>query len=251
MYETFLDVMRDPLFAPADLELRKGRHISVDNDAFTYDFLTSAHQLLEEFYAAYGLKLALGQEGYFYLLPDRNLSPAPLGSKKLGSMDMLVGQALALMRLDPAWLKTAGYIPDLKILELLDHIVGQERLLVYVGRKRSRDNELEAKKLRDLLGASLKTLERMGFLRREGRGEASAVLPLLSIMRFTDPVRTSDCLGKAMERLIAEGEIEEINDEAADPVDPVDSAEAADPTQVAETEATEITEACLFQEVKK
>lgn len=213
-YENLLDVIHDPLFVKADIELRRGKHIGADNDAFMYDFLTSAQHYLEDFYEGYGVKLICGQEGFFYLLPDRSISPPPLGSRKLGQMDMLVGQALALMRLDPAWLATGGRIPDLRILELIEHLIGQERLQRYVGRKRGKDNELDGKKLRESLVSSLRVLERMGFLLREGRGEASVVLPLIPIMRFVDPVRSSDPLDKALERLITDGEIEEIEDDA-------------------------------------
>lgn len=228
MYETLLDVIHDEKFAKADTDLRRGKHIGADNDAFVYDFLTSAHEHLERFYAAYNVKLVLGQEGFFYLVPDRSASPAPLGNKKLSAMDMLTGQALALMRLDPSWLKSGGRIPDLKILELLENIIGHERMIAYVGRKRGRDNELDAKKLRDLLAGSLKTLERMGFLKREGRADTAVVLPLLPIMRFTDPVRTSEPLDKALERLIAEGEIEEIEEDVQDALDASETDEPLD-----------------------
>lgn len=218
-YENLLDVIHDPLFVKTDLELRRGKHIGADNDAFMYDFLTSTQKYLEDFYESYGVRLICGPEGFFYLLPERSISPPPLGSRKLSEMDMLVGQALALMHLDPAWLATGGRIPDLRILQLLEQLIGQERLLRYAGRRRGRDNEQDAKKLRESLMASLRTLERLGFIRREGRSEAAVVRPLRPIMRFADPVRSSDPLDKALERLIFEGEIEEIeNDNAEDEV---------------------------------
>ncbi len=216
-YETLLDVIRDPLFAATDLALRRGQHISADSDPFAYEFLDTTREHVEEFYAAYGVQLVCGREGYFYLVPDRNLVPAPLGSRHLSMLEMLAGQALALMRLEPKWLATGGRIPDAKVLELLENLLGPEALLkLSRPRRRGRDDEQDAKKLRENLGTALNTLERLGFLRREGRGENATVTPLKSIMRFADPVRSSEPLDEALARLIREGEIEDIAEEAPD-----------------------------------
>lgn len=213
MYETLADVIVDSLFVKADLELRRGSHISASNDIFLFNFLVAAQHLLEPFYDAYRVQLILGSEGYFYLLPDHNVVPPPLGSHKLSILEMLAGQTIALMRLDPKWLATNGRIPELSILELMEHILGQERLLGYVGRKRGRDRENEAKNLREQFSGALRTLKGLGFIQREGKGSGAVILPQTAIMRFADPVRGRDSFVEALERLIRDGEIEHIGDD--------------------------------------
>jgi chromosome partition protein MukE len=215
-YHSLEDVIADPMFARADLDLRRGRHIGADYDPFLYDFLSSAKTFLDSFYAGYQVALVVRPEGYFYLLPDRTATPPPLGQRYLNAMDMLVGQALALMRLDPKWLESNLRIPDKAVLALLEQILGEERLLRLVPRRRGKDIDQDARKLRESFACSLRALERQCFIKREGKGEAAVVKPLDAIMRFADPVRASTDLDAALERLIAEGELSESNDDDAD-----------------------------------
>jgi len=179
-----------------------------------FDFLTTAKPFLDSFYGRYDATLLAREEGYFYLLPDRLAVPPPLGQRKLGAMDMLVGQALALMRLDPKWLESNLRIPQLAVLELLQQILGEERLLRVIPRRRGRDVDQDARKLREAFAASVRSLERQYFIKCEGRGEATLVRQLVAIMRFADPVRTSEELGDALETLIADGQIADGGDDA-------------------------------------
>ncbi|MEW6371231.1 MAG: chromosome partition protein MukE [Pseudomonadota bacterium] len=213
-YQSLEQVIADPLFSRVDLDLRRGRHIGADCDPFMFDFLTTAKPFLDSFYGRYDATLLAREEGYFYLLPDRLAVPPPLGQRKLGAMDMLVGQALALMRLDPKWLESNLRIPQLAVLELLQQILGEERLLRVIPRRRGRDVDQDARKLREAFAASVRSLERQYFIKCEGRGEATLVRPLVAIMRFADPVRTSEELGDALETLIADGQIADGGDDA-------------------------------------
>ncbi|MBP4045423.1 chromosome partition protein MukE [Chromobacterium violaceum] len=215
-YETIADVIADPQFAKADLELRRGKHISASPDIFLYDFIATVQPYLERFYEAYNVRLVCGSEGYFYLLPDKNHVPPPLGNRHLSAVDMLVGQTLALMRLDPKWLADNGRIPESSIIELMEHILGQERLLGYIERRRGKDTAVDARKLREVVRSSLAELKRLGFIHREGQGETAVVMPYVSIMRFADPVRGSESLEDALTHLLREGEIEEIADKQSD-----------------------------------
>lgn len=213
-YQSLEEVIADPLFARADLELRRGRHIGSDYDPFLFDFLTTAKSFLDAFYERYEAVLLARAEGYFYLLPDRLAVPPPLGQRKLTAMDMLVGQALALMRLDPKWLESNLRIPDMAVLGLLEQILGEERLLRFIPRRRGKDTDQDARKLREAFAAALRSLERQCFIKREGRTETAVVKPLVAIMRFSDPVRTSADLDIALESLIANGQIAEGGDDA-------------------------------------
>ncbi|MRX06510.1 condensin subunit E [Pseudoduganella sp. FT25W] len=216
IYHTLEEVIEDPMFARADLALRRGRHIGPDYDTGLFDFLTSTSKLMERFYGRFSVALLQGSEGYFYLLPDRLAVPPPLGLRKLSVMEMLTGQTLALMRLDHKWLETNYRIPDLAIFGLMEQLLGEPGLTRLAGRRRGKDAGQDARKLRETFAVALRTLERLGFVRREGRGELGVVIPLAAVMRFADPVRGAEALDLALERLIAEGQIKE-DDEDADP----------------------------------
>ena len=219
IYDSLEQVIADPLFACVDLDLRRGRHIGADHDPAMFDFLTAAKPFLDYFYGRYESTLVAREEGYFYLLPDRLATPPPLGQRKLTALDMLVGQALALMRLDPKWLESNLRIPDRAVLELLEQLLGEDRLLRMAQRRRGKNVDKDASKLRDRFAASLHTLERQCFVRREGQGSASTVTPLNAILRFADPVRTSADLDTALKSLLAEGQIAEGMDESDNDAD--------------------------------
>jgi len=212
-YESLEHVIADPLFVRADLDLRRGRHIGADYDSPLFDFLTYAKPFLETFYERYDTRLVLREEAYFYLLPDRNAIPPPLGQRRLSALEMLVGQALALMRIDPKWLEESRCIPETAVLELLQQILGEEKLLQFAQRRRGKGVDRDARKFREAFTASLRTLERQGFVRRGGKGDAAIVKPLDAIMRFADPVRASGELDAALENLIAHGHIAEGGDD--------------------------------------
>ncbi|WP_043202935.1 chromosome partition protein MukE [Paraburkholderia acidipaludis] len=221
MSSELMEVIADDRYPQADLLLRQGKHLGTDGDASLYDFIHSNQDCLASYYRRYGVLLQSGPEGYFYLLPV-SADRAPLGRRHLGLLDMLVGQTLALMMLDPQWLETNRRIPDLQVLASLEQLLGTKQLLRYAGRKRGQNDELDAQKLRESLAGTMKTLERLGFIKREGRGESAVVIPLSPVMRFADPVRTStDVTEDAMRRLIQEGQIDLLPDNRknAAPVD--------------------------------
>lgn len=214
IYQCLEEVINDPLFARADLDLRRGRHIGPDVDSGLFDFLTSARSYLDRFYTNFSAALVQGREGYFFLLPDRLAVPPPMGLRKLAVMDMLTGQCLALMRLDHRWLETNHRIPDLAILTLMEQLLGQERLLRLAGRRRGKDSGQDARKVREAFARALHNLDKLGFVRREGKGELGVLIPLLAIMRFADPVRGAEDLVGALKRLIAEGQIKDDGEDA-------------------------------------
>lgn len=221
IYHTLDEVIAEPMFARADLALRRGRHISPDYDTGLFDFVSGASKLMERFYRYFDVSLMQGNEGYYYLLPDRLATPPPLGLRKLTVMEMLTGQTLALMRLDHKWLEANHRIPDLAIFGLLEQLLGEQGMVRLAGRRRGKDQGQDARKLREAFAAALRTLERLGFIRREGRGELGVVIPLVAVMRFAEPVRGAEELDVALTRLISEGQIKEDDDD----VDPDAGAE--------------------------
>src|SRR2546428_245413 len=99
------DVIRDPLFPELDVALRQGRHIDRD-EADRYAFLLDAQTHLEIFYRRYGCELMHASDGYFYLLPRGD----QLGRRHLTAGEMLVGQVLALMYLEPSAVQAGGAV---------------------------------------------------------------------------------------------------------------------------------------------
>lgn len=103
VFDALEEVIVDERFPEVDLMLRRGRHIGRD-DGSLYDYLVEAQALLEPFYRRFGGELIQQSDGYFYLLP----SGERLGRRQLSVGEMLVGQVLALLYLDPATLQHGG-----------------------------------------------------------------------------------------------------------------------------------------------
>lgn len=203
VYPTLEAVLHDPLFPEVDVGLRSGRHYSLDGDIREYEFLQAAQEWLEAFYKRYGCRLLHGPESYYYLLSDGLL----LGSRHMTVAEMLVGQTLALMRMDPAFLVRNGQIPEEKLLTMLEHLVGQERLLASLApRTRGRDRGTDARKVREEVEKALHGLQRLGLVRRLADGDERLVLPRPAIMRFAEAVRDASDPAAALKRLVARGE---------------------------------------------
>jgi chromosome partition protein MukE len=201
-YTSLDQVVLDPLFPGIDLRLRTGGHIDMD-DIRSYEFLLQAEPFLQVFYEGYACRLVNGQEGYFYLLSEGDL----LGRRRLSGAEMLVGQVLALLRMDPSYLKKAGQIPIDQILSHLEMLLGRQRLAELLApRARGRDAEMDSRKIREAVEKAINGLARLGFISMERATES--VIPKRSITRFTEPVRDSREMAAALEDLIKLGEVE-------------------------------------------
>jgi chromosome partition protein MukE len=206
-YDSLEEVVMDPLFPEIDHRLRTGAHIDMD-DIRSYELLLQAEPFLQPFYEGYGCRMVHGQEGYYYLLSEGDL----LGRHRLSSAEMLVGQVLALLRMDPSYLKTTGRVPLDHILSHLEMLLGRQRLAELLApRARGRDAETDNRKIREAVDKAVNGLARLGFLIVERT--SGNVLPRKSIMRFADPVRESGDPAAALEDLVRRGEagLEEVD----------------------------------------
>lgn len=200
-YPTLQAVIEDQNFPRADTALRRGRHIDQD-DVELYAFLADAQAWLEPYYRRFGLELIRIEDGYFYLLPTR----ATVLRRKLSAGAMLTGQAMALLRLDPSLVETAGVVQKKQVVEMLANLVGEERLLSALNPRLTRRSAmLDPDRIRTELDKGLRALEEMGFLDRRGDEELRLRTPLL---RFADPVRTLADPSAALSEMMARGEIE-------------------------------------------
>src|SRR6185369_5459666 len=93
--------------------------------------------LLEAFYRRYGCELIHPADGYFYLLPTGD----KLGRRHLSVPEMLVGQALTLLYLDPATLQSGGVIKRADALSHLAAVMGSDALTRAFNPKRKRVDE--------------------------------------------------------------------------------------------------------------
>ncbi len=189
----------DEHFPEVDLMLRRGRHIGRD-DGGTYDYLVDAQSLLEAFYRRFGCELIQQSDGYFYLLPSGDR----LGRRQLSAGEMLVGQTLALLYLDPATLQHGGFVGREVLLQRLSGLLGTEPLVRTLNpRKRKFDERVAAETVRTQVGEGLRRLADLGFV--DIIDDARLRLRP-ALMRFAEPVRGLQDPHAALERLVARGE---------------------------------------------
>ena len=196
LYTSLEAVVQDDLFPAVDLALREGRHIASDEPA-EYGFVREAQVFLEPLYRRYGCELVQANDGYFYLRPTGD----KLGRRHLSAAEMLVGQALALLYLDPATVQSGGGALRGQIIELLDNLVGKEKLIQALNRRRSgkRSERVAHELVRKEIDQALRSLARLGFVELLD-GERLRLRP--PVLRFAEPVRGLGDPAAGLQRLI-------------------------------------------------
>ena len=207
-YPELQDVVLDPSFPELDLALRRGRHIDRD-DLALYTLLTDAQDHLETLYRRYGCELVHKSDGYFYLLPTGE----KLSRRQLGAGDMLVGQALALMYLDPATIERGGRATTEDVVAQLVVVLGSDALIRAFNPKRKRYDERVAQKtVRAKVAEGVRHLAALGFVDLDG--DALRLRPAL--LRFAEPVRGLSAPAEALAKLVASGEVALVEAEEAE-----------------------------------
>jgi chromosome partition protein MukE len=198
-YDRLEDVVSDPLFPETDLMLREGRHIDAD-DVDAYVFLDGAQGLLEAFYRRFGCELVKPPDGYFYLRPSGDR----LGRRHLSVGEMLVGQALALLYLDPATVQAAGRVSPAQLTELLANLVGEDQLVGALNpRRRRRHDHVAEEAVRREIDKAVRTLSRLGFVDVVDGDTLRLRTPLL---RFADAVRGLGDPRQTLARMVQRGD---------------------------------------------
>lgn len=194
------DVILDEAFPELDLALRRGRHIDRD-DAIWYALLVDGQDHLEPLYRRYGCELVHKSDGYFYLLPINDR----LGKRHLAAPEMLVGQALALLYLDPATVETGGIVTREHVLGHLAGVVGSDVLVQMMNPKRRRhDERIAAETVRSKVADALRRLSALGFV--DAVDEARYRLRA-SLLRFAEPLRGAGAPAAHLAELVAAGEL--------------------------------------------
>ncbi|HLL21293.1 MAG TPA: chromosome partition protein MukE [Kofleriaceae bacterium] len=193
-------MIRDEHFPYVDLALRRGRHIGRD-DGTAYDFLVDALDQLEPFYRRYGCELVQRSDGYFYLLP----SGERLGRRQLSAGEMLVGQTLALLYLDPAALQHGGVVARDVLLQRLAGLIGTESLVRTLNPRRKKfDERIAAETVRTQVTDALRKLSDLGFV---DLIDETRLRLRPALLRFAEPVRGLTEQTSALEQLVARGEV--------------------------------------------
>jgi chromosome partition protein MukE len=205
-FRTLADAINDPLFPEVDVALRAGRHIDRE-DLPRFHYLQSGQDLLEPFYRRFQCDLVYASAGYFYLVPIAEL----VRRRQLTAGEMLVGQTLALMYLEPATLQSGGVVSRSEVTERLAAIVGDDALVSALNRRRKRVARSVAEDaVRTEIDKATRSLAALGFI--DLRDDALHLrAPLL---RFADPVRNLAGDTTALEALIREGRATSITDAA-------------------------------------
>lgn len=190
-------VLLEEHFPAVDLALRRGRHIDRDDGPW-YALLQDGQALLEAFYRRYGCELVHRSDGFFYLLPSGDR----LGRRRLSLPEMIVGQAAALLYLDPETLSSGGVVTRAALINRLATVMGTDGLMTVMGYTARRVDERVAQQVvRRRVGGALRKLASLGFVDLQ-TDETLRLRP--SLMRFADPVRGG---ADALERLLASGDV--------------------------------------------
>ena len=185
------DALESEEFPSLDLALRRG-----------YGFLIDAQAVLEEFYGRYGCDLIQRTDGYFFLLPTGER----LRKKHLSTGAMLVGQALALLYLDPATAGLGGLVSKDQLLAQLDGVVGTDALIRSFNPKRRRYDERVAQEtVRKKVAVEVRRLAGLGFVELAADDQIRLRPALL---RFAEPVRGLADPAEALAKLVASGEVQ-------------------------------------------
>src|SRR6201999_2166362 len=121
--------------------------------------------------------------GYFYLLPTAD----KLGRRHLSVPEMLVGQALTLLYLDPTTLEHGGVVKRADALSHLAAVMGSDALTRAFNPKKKRlDEDVAQETVRSRFADALRRLSTLGFVDLLD-GENLRLRP--SLLRFAEPVR--------------------------------------------------------------
>jgi chromosome partition protein MukE len=200
-FATLEDAILDDNFPEVDLALRRGRHIGRE-DGSAYEFLNDALDRLDAFYRRFGCELVQRSEGYFYLLPSGDR----LGRRHLSAGEMLVGQVLALLYLDPSTLERGGVIARELLLQRLANLVATDTLVRTLSpQKKKFDERIAAELVRTKVADGLRKLSDLGFVDLLDDEVSLRLRPAL--MRFAEPVRGLEDPAQALAKLVARGEV--------------------------------------------
>ncbi len=192
------DLLLDPLFPELDMKLKSGWHCD-EEEIEAFEFITRVQDKIEMFYELYGYELLYATEGYYYLQPVSS----SIKIYKLGIESMVISQFLALMKMDPQYLESAGYFNLQELLERIELMLGNRQISrIFLKRKRIKEtiSDQDILSFQQPVKRALRELSRYGFVTVST--DFNKIYPRKAIFRFMDPIRNLDDPRKAMESLV-------------------------------------------------
>ncbi len=192
------DLLLDPLFPELDMKLKSGWHCD-EEEIEAFEFITRTQDKIEMFYELYGYELLYAAEGYYYLQPVSS----SIKIYKLGMESMVISQFLALMKMDPQYLETAGSFSLNELLDRIELMLGMQQVSrIFLKRKRYKEaiSDQDIQAYQQAVKKALRELSRYGFVTINP--DFSKIYPRKAIFRFMDPIRNLDDPQKAMESLV-------------------------------------------------
>lgn len=156
-----MEVIASRFFPEVDTRLRRGYHLSSDDGKGWFAFVQESYQSLHELYRRYGMNLVVVRDGYAYL----DNQGAIYGRRTLTLPEMLVGQALTIVRLTPSALRSSGRYHVESLYSAVAQLTGQQglsRLLHYKSRPKTPEELI--RKVQEAIRNSLGELDRLGFV---------------------------------------------------------------------------------------
>ena len=197
-FQRLEEAVTDPLFADIDTGLRQGRHVN-RHETEQYGFLRDAQAHLEGFYRQYDCELRHAGDGFFHLVPHGDR----VRRRRLTVAEMLVGQALTLVYLDPQTVRSGGVVANAQVVQRLEALMGRDRLVAeLLPRRKRRDDRVAQDAIREEIAKALRALAGLGFVHAV---DAGRVRPCPALLRFAEPVRGLEDRREALSRLVAEG----------------------------------------------
>jgi hypothetical protein len=141
---------------------------------------------------------------------------------------MLVGQALALLYLDPAAVERGGVVSQEEVVGQLSAVLGSDALIALFspGKRKRQDERIAQRNVRQRVGEAVRRLANLGFVELS---DANALRLRAALLRFAEPVRGLSEPAEALAKLVAQGEVALASEQAGDePLDDVDDELAAD-----------------------
>jgi chromosome partition protein MukE len=119
---------------------------------------------------------------------------------------MLVGQALALLYLDPAAVERGGVVSQEEIVGQLSAVLGSDALigLFSPGQRKKQDERIAQRNVRQRVAEAVRRLSNLGFVELS---DAGAVRLRAALLRFAEPVRGLSAPAEALAKLVAQGEV--------------------------------------------
>lgn len=193
--------IEDVRFPDVDLALRRGRHIDRE-DADWYAYLLEAQGVLESFYRRFDCELVYRSDGYFFLLPTGD----KLSRRQLSIPEMLVGQGIALLYLDPRTVEGGGVVTRDAVIGHLAAVMGTDALVhaFSTGKRKRIDERVAQEAVRTRVAEALRKLAGLGFV---DWLDGDNLRLRSALMRFAEPVRGTENPESALEKLVASGEI--------------------------------------------